>query len=432
MKNRAFPFFLAVLLLATSATTFGASAKTRVVHYMAAHGDPYYNFLLERKAVFEQANPDIEVEVQKYVSGNYVDQVLLYITTNVQIDVIDSTDSFMVLTATGALANLAPFISTDRSVKLSDMPSLSWDNFTQDGGIYGVPTQVFPIAAVYNKSWFAEAGLTPLAKLGEQWNWQAVSQYAAKLAKDTNSDGKIDRFGIAFSPALNRVHAAVHQAGGYLFDRYLQPTKALFDSPGVYTGLSFYVDLMTKGTASYTATPANIYKQRLAAITLNGAPSDYTSYMVGSADEYEVAPQPLGPVRRGANMYFGPLHVVKSARNVEPIWRWIKFLTFNAESQVNMMHATGRLPSYLPALTRLQQYVTPYDPKLANYMLAFRDIGVHPDNAPTYFTAANTKISSIFSSAFQRALRSEEALRTVLERIDPLIQIELDALQTAK
>ncbi len=431
MKAKTFSLFLVVMSLAIVTATCGASTKTRLVHYMAGHGDTFYNFLMERKAIFERLNPDIEVVVEKF-TGNYVNQVLLRIATDVQIDVLDSTDSFMALTATGALVDLAPFISADQSVKLTDMPAIAWENFRMGGGIYGVPTQVFPIAAVYNRSWFDEAGLMPLAKLGTQWNWQTAQQYAARLATDTNGDGKVERFGIFFGSAFNRIQAAVHQAGGYLFDRYLQPTKALFDSPEAYTGLSFYVDLMTKGTATYSGAIANVYKQRQAAINFNGAPSDYSLYMVGGEDEFEATLQPLGPVRRGANMYFGPFHVVKSARSAEPAWRWIKFLTFNTESQVNMMHATGRLPAYLPTLTRLQQYVAPYDPKLAEFMLAFRDVGIHPDNEPNYFTAANTAISRIFNTEYPKALRGEEALRTVLERINPLIQVELDALQTTK
>ena len=368
--------------------------------------------------------------LEKY-SENYVNQVLVRIATDVQIDILDSTASFMTLTATGGLADLAPYLNADPTIKLSDMPELAWQNFSNAGRIYGIPTQIFPVAVVYNRSWFDEAGLAPLRQMGEEWNWQTAKQYAARLTTDTNGDGKIDRYGLYFTRALNRVHAAVHQAGGDLYERYLQPTKALFNSPGAYTGLSFYVDLAVSGNATYEAGFADIYTQRAAAINLDGQPSNYNLYLIDSADDFEVALQPLGPVRRGANMFFGPLHVVKSNRDVEPMWRWIKFLTFDTESQIKMMHATARLPVHLPTLARLEQYVAPYDSKQAAWMLAFREVGIHPDNAPSYFTGADSKINTIFNAEFLKALRGDEALRTVLDRVNPLIQQELDALQLA-
>ncbi|HHW08524.1 MAG TPA: extracellular solute-binding protein [Firmicutes bacterium] len=362
-------------------------------------------------------------------TGNYVNNVLVRMASNVQIDVLDSTDSFMNLTATGSLADLAPMLAMDNSVSLSQMPQVVWENFTLNGKIYGIPTQIFPLANVYNRTWLDEAGLPPVRQIVAEWTWQKVKEYAQRLSLDINGDGTVDRYGVGFHVILARAQIPVHQAGGSMFDRYLQPTKALFTSEEVYTGLSFFADLVRSGVGTYNSSQQQIYMERKAAILIHGQPSEYDLYVAGNTDEFEVVLQPLGPVRRGANMYFGPLHVVKSERDLEPIWRWVKFICFDPESQVNLMLATGRLPAHLPTLSRIERYVAQYDQKKVNWMVAFREVGIHPDNCPNYFTGANTSITSIFSNEYNKVMRGEESLRTVLERMNQLIQQELDALK---
>ncbi|HHW09730.1 MAG TPA: hypothetical protein GXX29_07145 [Firmicutes bacterium] len=50
MKGKRLVLGLAVLLLlmAMAAVAGGAAAKTKIVHYMAGHGDTYFAFLEER------------------------------------------------------------------------------------------------------------------------------------------------------------------------------------------------------------------------------------------------------------------------------------------------------------------------------------------------------------------------------------------------
>jgi len=61
MRNKAFILLMSVLIFTSSlaASSTLAAEKVQIVHYVAGHGTPYYQFLLERKEVFEKMNPDV-------------------------------------------------------------------------------------------------------------------------------------------------------------------------------------------------------------------------------------------------------------------------------------------------------------------------------------------------------------------------------------
>ena len=59
---------------------------------------------------------------------------------------------------------------------------------------YAVPDEFTTLALYYNKEMFTNAGLNP-NKLPE--SWQEFIEYAKKLTKDLDADGKPEQYGFA-------------------------------------------------------------------------------------------------------------------------------------------------------------------------------------------------------------------------------------------
>jgi multiple sugar transport system substrate-binding protein len=113
-------------------------------------------------------------------------------------------------------------------------PGVNWDDFWQgerdvatvNGKVIGIPALVDNLAVVYNKTLFAEAGLTPPSA---GWTWQDFVTDAQKLTDPANK-----QYGTAYvTPGTEDTvwhwEALLWEAGGELLNA--NNTKAAFDSP---------------------------------------------------------------------------------------------------------------------------------------------------------------------------------------------------------
>jgi len=129
------------------------SAPIKVVHVMANHGEPYLEFLKDRKAAFEAKYPDVEIEIFAQ-QVDYTTKVQLMIAGGSQVDVLDSTHSFMAFSFHDALADLMPYarannINIDRGMLAFAKPVLMKDN-----RLFGIPGQVYGVIPSYNRTYF--------------------------------------------------------------------------------------------------------------------------------------------------------------------------------------------------------------------------------------------------------------------------------------
>lgn len=397
-----------------------AQERTRVVHLTGDHGDSFNDYLRYQKEVFESLYPDIQVEIE-VVAGNYAEAAQVRIGSGLQVDVMDSTSTFNIFSGRGMLVDLAPFLNVDPEAQVQYLPPAALQALSLNGELLGLPSQIFNTSVVYNRTLFEEMGLVPLSEMNDTWTWGDLVEMLPRLTRDHDGDGETDQFGAIFSRGLARIDSGVHQAGGAFFDRYLAPTESRFNTPEVREGLGFFVDIYRRGLANFSGT---VFAGRGAAMHLHGQPN-WISQIPEGGDTFGVAQQPLGPVRRGGNIAFGPFHISAASTNPDAAWTWLKFLVFNEESQLLYSQATGRIPAYLPALQDLPLYLN-LPPEQVDFILGFRDTALHPDNYPRTLTPVQTAINAIFDPGFLNVLQGNEALNTFLEQADHLVQVELD------
>ena len=404
------------------------SAPIKVVHVMANHGEPYLEFLKDRKAAFEAKYPDVEIEIFAQ-QVDYTTKVQLMIARGSQVDVLDSTHSFMAFSFHDALADLMPYarannINIDRGMLAFAKPVLMKDN-----RLFGIPGQVYGVIPSYNRTYFEEMGVTPLRDLPEEeWTWDWLLKNGPRLTRDVDGDGIPETYAVGFPTSFISLSPAINQAGGSMFDSYIHPRRALMTSMPVRTGLGFYVSLKDRGIGVPQNTAA-YYSRRYNAIAMHSAAPDPDTYRgPGITDVFEAVIHPKGPVRRGGQTFFGPFHVPIDSKQPEWAFRWIAFLGLTEESQVRMMEFTGRMPAHPPTLRRLENYLAMFDEHKRNWLLQVRDACIHADSYPQTLTQAEGAIARFFNPAWNDVVNGKTPLESFLETMQPLMQAELDKL----
>ncbi len=403
----------------------GTLAKTSVVHLSASHGTPFHDYLRERAEAFEALHPEIDIEIE-VATGNYTEGVQVRLATDVQVNVLDSTHSFMVFAIQDRLVDLRPYLEREGVDVEGSIPPFALDVLGNNNAILGLPSQIYQISAIYNQTVLEETGLPALRTLGDDWTWTWLQSEARKLTRDTSGDGATDQHAVSFSNSFINMDPFVHQAGGMFYDRYLGPTESRFNTQAVNDGLAFVVDLYQSGFAT-NFNVNTFFSDRSGVITLYGVPP-YLTYMRDSIDNFEVVPQPRGPVRGGGHTFFGPYHVLRSGNSAEDeaAYLWVNFLALDAESQVGMIEATGRLPAYMPVLRNLHSYLDAYPEDEQAFMVDFAMAATDPDNFPHYLTPAEGAIASEFNPGFARVIAGEESLNNFLTFMHERVQTELD------
>lgn len=200
------------------------AAPVKVVHVMANHGEPFLEFLKDRKEAFEAKYPGAEIEIFAQ-QADYTTKVQLMIASGTQVDVLDSTHSFMAFSFHDALADLMPYA---RAAKLSldrEMLAFAKPVLTKDGQLLGIPSQIYAIVPSYNRTYFDEMGVPSLRSLGDEWTWDWLLANGPRLTKDVDGDGIPETYGVGFSSSFISLSPAINQAGGSMFDSYIHPAR---------------------------------------------------------------------------------------------------------------------------------------------------------------------------------------------------------------
>src|SRR5690606_1103297 len=100
------------------------------------------------------------------------------------------------LAAEGRLLDLRPYAEND-PVWSRLRPEVRDAAVSADGGIYSLGNYTQTAGVYYNRAVFAEAGIAPPTV---DWTWADFKAAAKALTKDTNGDGKPERYGV-FIPA---------------------------------------------------------------------------------------------------------------------------------------------------------------------------------------------------------------------------------------
>jgi multiple sugar transport system substrate-binding protein len=244
--------FICLSLLLTNGCQGGDRHNTGVTKVTLWHGiNPPENrdVFNELVAKFNQTHQDIEVEAL-YIGqpDAQLPKILAATVSGQPPDML-----WFVAQLTGELVELGALFPLEnwleRSPITQEIDPVMFDSMKLGEQIWSIPFATNNTAIFYRPSLFAEAGITELPN-----NWQELYQAAKQLTKDTNGDGRIDRYGIFLSLGKGEwtVFAwlpFIYSAGGEL----LTGNKPDLVNSGTVEALTFGANLVKDGVAMLSA-----------------------------------------------------------------------------------------------------------------------------------------------------------------------------------
>jgi ABC-type glycerol-3-phosphate transport system substrate-binding protein len=324
---------LAALALAQGCakeTTEGASVITVWETYNAEERQVFLALVEE----FEQAHPEISVEVTNIPFDGMEPKILTSLATETAPDIGRVDVAFLPkLAIRGALHSLDDYGIAGLK---SELRPVALSSCVIDGKTYGLPDQVNGLCLFYNRDLFEQAGLDPD---DPPEDWDEFVDYAKKL-----TDPEKDVFGFGMRNSLWWSLPFIYSFGGRILADDKQCTLA--DEASV-AGFQFKVDLYSKhkveggGWRSGGIRGDLGFQNRKYAMVFNG-PWAVGGLAKGGIN-FDVALIPAGPAGRATNVGGNNLVVFSTSKRPREACELLKFVA-SKEAQARWADSLGQIP----------------------------------------------------------------------------------------
>lgn len=274
-------------------------------------------------------------------------------------------------------------------------PPLGWpydwypsqiEAFQYQGKQFAVPYDFAPGGMFFNKDLFDKAGLAYPPQWSTDWTLEDMLAMAKKLTKDTDGDGKIDQYGVAFQTnAPQVIYWIVRSFGGGYFDS--TTNEAILDDPATIRAFQFIADLIHKWKVHPTIGPQVQWYQLFANETVAmvfGLNDDAFGYNTAIGDKFQwgVAPSPRGPQRRAQFVGGSAFAIPKGAKYPDIAYEVTRYTLSNPEVQP----LAGRIVSRYVARKSFHPFALTreMDEKLPNFHYVFSELGAQDGVVPWY------------------------------------------------
>lgn len=272
---------------------------------------------------YEQVNTGPGISYQP-ITANYNEKIQLMLGTGTAPDVF-MAEAFWTpnLIQYDVLQPLDSLIAADTTFAIEDIEPRLLDAFRVDGKLYGIPKDYSTLALYYNPEMFAEAGIE-----SPPTSWEELRDYARRLTKDRDNDGKTDQYGLVFTESLDNILPFVWQNGGDYFDASGQ--FAFKDSAFVET-LSFFKSMHEEGIIALStqvgaAWNMDAFGRRRTAMAVSGMWAYNFMNTTFKDVPYKVAPLPVRDHQASIAFIVGYV-MAKNTPHLEDAWKLLSYLT---------------------------------------------------------------------------------------------------------
>lgn len=225
---------LLVVLLVVSALSVVGMAQKKVLDFIWFTDGIEGEVLRQIIAEYEELNPDIEINVIEVPFQN--------LRTRLQTMVAGGTPPDLArLVNVGdfapVLLDLTPYLGLEY---IEDFVPSTHRNVLVDGKLMAVPVDVTANGIIYNKDYFAQAGVEVPSSPEEAWSWDEFVEKLQRVVQNSSA-----RYGLAYDFTFHRWLTLLYQAGGQLFtDDW---TAVAINSPEGERAIEYFVELHDKG-----------------------------------------------------------------------------------------------------------------------------------------------------------------------------------------
>jgi len=289
-----------------------------------------------------------------------------------------------------------------------DILDIMWKVSSRDGKIYGVPFCISSTVFFYNENVFKKSELDPDKPPS---TWEEMVEFGKKLTKDTDRDGKIDRYAVMFwMDGLYGIAPFFWANGGKLLSD--DGKKVILTSGAMVKTINMLQDLVFK----YKIMPQKWtdWESGQAFLTGNLAMGSFTSAAVTYGEKnlpwkLRIAPMPSINGRRCSILGGSALMNFSKSRKKRKLVNDFIFFLVNKENTIRMHETVGYIPVRKSALNSLE--LRAFDRENPNYKVAI-DALEYAKQLPTHVEFY--KINEMIKDMLQRI---------ILDEADPEIEL---------
>jgi multiple sugar transport system substrate-binding protein len=339
-----FVFFVSLWFILPLQGCLTARADTRTeVRFCFFGGYEEWRLWQRIGAAFEAENPDIRMKLLYWPGANYEDKVKLVMAAGTAPDVMSAQDEPLPNYAElGQFEELTPYLKrAGEGWSAEKFFPTAFPAFQYQGGQYAIPWNGGQLMVYYNRELFRRAGLPdPPPK---DWTIRQFTEYAVKLTRDENGDGRIDQFGYEING--NWMYSLIPYLWIFGTD-IIDPTMTrctLNNEQGI-AAMQWLRDLRYKyraapQAAEFTGAGGAIFMTGKLGMEINGPWR--LPFMRETEVDWDIWHVPVGPGgERWTRGTWDGLAMYRQSRVKEEAWRFILFAT--GETGQQMVAEAGR------------------------------------------------------------------------------------------
>jgi multiple sugar transport system substrate-binding protein len=308
---------------------------------------------------FEAENPGVRLKLLYWPGPNYNDKLKLVMAAGTAPDVFSVEDEpYPAYAELHQFEDLGPYMSRYRSEyepKLYFPTAL--EAFRWKGVQGALPWNGGQLMVYYNRRLFREAGLPdPPPK---DWTIAQFTEYARRLTRDYNGDGRVDQFGYEINGSwMYSLVPYVWIFGADVIDPEMK--HCTLNSPQGIAAMQWLRDLRYRyhcaPTASeFTGAGGSIFMTGKLGMEINGPWR--LPFMRETDVDWDIWHMPVGPTgERWTRGTWDGIAIYRGSRRKELAWQWIRYAT--GRKGQHMVAAAGRAvpprksEAYTPAFLR--------------------------------------------------------------------------------
>lgn len=412
MKRFATLLLAAVMLLAIAAPALAETKTTVTFALWDENQKPVFDEII---AKFEEANPNIAVEVQLTPWSSYWTKLDAALGNEKAADVFWMNTYLPKYAAAKVLEPLDAYIEKD-GLDMDAYVAVVRDAYKIGGVTYALPKGMDTMQVFFNKAIFEKYGVE-LPKEG--WSWDDMVALATQL-KEKATDGEYPVV-MELDPQPSYFNF-IPQDGGFIISE--DGKKAGFDQPGTVNSYKKVLKLMEDGVMpDYKVLSdtkgTDLFLSQKAAILFMGSWKAMLLDEASFAANIGLIPMPKMDASNVSVLGGLGFAMNATAQDKDAAWQLIKFL---AGEESNKMQAEGKID--MPALISAQQYYAPNFKNLdANVFFKVAETG--------YFFPTSQKVAEwlpvvmdVSSQILSGAVTPEAGSQMIQEQMQPILDSE--------
>lgn len=292
----------------------------------------------EMVQLFEQAHPNIKVEVETAPWDEYFTKLQTLIAGGTAPDIFElNYENFVSFASKGVLLDMDPLAEASETFDSSIFYPRAYDAFSFNGMQLGLPETFSTVVLYYNKDLFDAAGLDYPS---EDWTWNDAVSAAEQL---TDADAGV--WGLYSPIQFWEFYKKAAQSGCQFFNQ--DKTEVTIDSPECVTALETMISFIDDGVMPSDAemggvSDGDMFKSGQIAMDVTGI--WMFSAFADAPFNWDIQVEP-GIENHATHFFANAVSIFAATQHPQEAWEWAQFFTSSPEMANIRVEAGWELPA---------------------------------------------------------------------------------------